>query len=94
MKYYPQSLASAALSANKLEKSNIRQSCQKIFEKKFRSFESLTNENKEQVLSDLSDGEGVIPYEKLRSQKDLDVRPEGEFFAKSVFFRSLKDYNQ
>ena len=46
------------------------------------------------MLSDLSDGEGVIPYEKLRSQKDLDVRPEGEFFAKSVFFRSLKDYNQ
>ena len=47
MKYYPQSLASAALSTNKLEKSIIRESCQKIFEKKFKSFESLTNENKE-----------------------------------------------
>lgn len=81
MKYYQQSLASLASSANELAKANIRQLCRKFLEKTFKSFEFLTDENKESVLLYLSDGKEVIPYEKLRSYEDLEARPEGEFFA-------------
>ena len=42
------------------------------------------------MLSHLSDGKGVIQYEKLKSCKDLDARPEGEFFVKSDFFSLVK----
>ena len=50
----------------------------------------MTDENKKLVLSHLSDGKGVIPYEKLKSYKGLDARPEGEFFVKCQFFSLLK----
>ena len=54
---------------------------EKSLDKNFKFFECLTYKNEKWALSHLSDGKRVVPYEKLRSYKDLGARPEGEFFC-------------
>lgn len=74
IKYYKKYLASLATNANVFEKANIRRSCRKIVENNFESFDFLTDEIKDWVLSYLSDGKVMISYEKLSSYKDVETR--------------------
>lgn len=74
IKYCKKYLASLAKNANVFEKANIRQSCRKIIENDFESFDFLTDEIKDWVLLYLSDGKGMVSYEKLRSYKDVETR--------------------
>ena len=74
IKYYKKYLASFATNANVFEKVNIRQSYRKIIENNFESFDFLTDEIKDWVLSYLSDGKGMISYEILRLYKDVEIR--------------------
>ena len=39
----------------------------------------------------LCGGKGLIPYEKIKSQEDLDAVPEGDFFSKTELYSSLKN---
>ena len=48
-------------------------------------FNRLGDEKKNFVLDCLSEGEGVIPYEKIKSYEGLDAEPEGGFFGKTEF---------
>lgn len=93
IKYYQQSLVSLAASANEEGKANIRNSYQ-IFLLQNEDYSSVFNRlgdvKKNVVLDCLSEGEGVIPYEKIKSYEGLDAEPEGAFFGKTEFFSSLK----
>ena len=94
IKYYQKSLSFLAKYANKAEKINIRQSCRKFIEKNETYslvFNSLLEENKNSVLDYLCGEKGVIPYEKIKTHKDLDCVPEGKFFGKTEFYSSLRN---
>lgn len=54
-------------------------------------FNSLSDENKEQILEYLSGGKGVILYEIVKSPEDLNCVHENEFFSMSEFYSSLKN---
>lgn len=43
------------------------------------------------MLDFLSEGKGVTPYQKIKSEEDLDGEPEEGFFAKIDFFSLLKN---
>ena len=52
----------------------------------------LSDEEKNWVLDYMSDGKGVILYEKIKSFDDLNAVPEQDrFFAKREFYRMLMD---
>ena len=54
-------------------------------------FNSLLEENKNQVFGYLCRGKGVIPYEKIETFDDLDCVPKDEFFNKAEFSSSLRN---
>ena len=54
-------------------------------------FNSLSDENKEQILEYLSGGKGVILYEIVKFPEDLNCVHENEFFSMSEFYSSLKN---
>ena len=43
------------------------------------------------ILGYLSSGKGVIPYEKIKSHKDLKCVSENELFGEIEFYSSLKN---
>ena len=43
------------------------------------------------MLEYLCGGKGVIPYEKIKTYEDLNCVPEGDFFAKTEFYSSVKN---
>ena len=52
----------------------------------------LSDEEKNWVLDYMSDGKGVISYEKIKFFDDLNAVPEQDrFFAKTEFYRMLMD---
>lgn len=52
----------------------------------------LSDEEKNWVLDYMSDGKGVISYEKIKSFDDPNAVPEQDrFFAKTEFYRMLMD---
>lgn len=93
IRYYQQSLASLATSANEEEKAN--RNCSGIFilqnEDYSSAFNTLSNKEKNFVLDFSSDGKGVIPYQKIKSEEDLDGEPEEGFFVNIDFFSLLKN---
>ena len=94
IKYYQQSLSSLAKNANYVEKKNVRQSCRRFIENKAifsLVFNSLSDENQNWVLEYLCEVKGVIPYEKIKTDEDLNCVPEGDFFTKTEFYSSLKN---
>ena len=94
IKYYQQSLANLVENCDETECENIKKSSLHFLQNhlKYRTkFEKLTENEKKWIIEYLSIGKGVIPYEKIKSCSDLDSRPEGEFFAKTEFFSSLKN---
>ena len=93
IKYDQQSLASLVAIANEEEKVSIRNSCQKFLlqnEDYSNVFKLLTDDEKIFLLDYLSEEKGVIPYEMIKPNEDLDAESEGGFFAKTEFFSSLK----
>ena len=94
IKYYQQSLSSLTKNANYVEKKNVRQSCRRFIENKAifsLVFNSLSDENQNWVLEYLCEVKGVIPYEKIKTDEDLNCVPEGDFFTKTEFYSSLKN---
>ena len=86
MEYYQKSLSSLAKNARELEKKNIRSSCLKFIQNNetySEQFNPLVNDEKNWVLDYLCGGKWVIPYEKIKSQEDLDAVPKGDFFSKT-----------
>ena len=94
IKYYQQSLAALAANADDTEKQKIRTSCLNFIQK-YRNYAqslgNLSDEDKNWVLDDLCRCKGVIPYEAIRSYKDLDRVPGEQFLAKTKFYSSLKN---
>ena len=75
MKYYQQSLSSLVKNANEIEKKNIKASCLKFVEKTktySSTFNYLPDNDKNWILDCLCGGKGVIPYEKIKTQQDLE----------------------
>lgn len=54
-------------------------------------FKSFPDEGKWWALDYSSESNGVKPYQKIKSYKDLDVRPEKDFFAIMEFYSLLKN---
>ena len=81
IKYYQQSLVSLPYSADDTttqKKGSIRRSYQKFLAQNstyFSIFNSFLDENQNWVLDYFSDGNGVKPYEKIKSCDDLDAAP-------------------
>lgn len=94
LKNVQQSLSSLAKNANEIEKTNIRQLCERFIESiAFYSlvFNSLLDKNKNWVLDYLCGGKGIIPYELIKAHKDLNCVPEGDFFTKTEFYSSPRN---
>ena len=80
--------------ASELEKKYIRSSCLKFTQNNKTyswPFISLAEHEKNWVLDYLCEGKGVIPYKKIKSHKDLDAAPKGNFFSKTKFYSLLKN---
>lgn len=90
IQYYQQSLSCLALSANEVEKGNIKKSIQNLIKKhKYSSsvFDFLTYVEKNRILSYLAEGKRVIAHVKIKCHSDLFTAPEqGKFFEKKIFF--------
>ena len=94
MIYYQQSLAKLAESMTELEKEKIKSESKKFIEKDhyFGSiFKNLLLEDQVWILSYMSEGKGVIPFEMLTSADSLDIAPTGDFFTINNLYSSLKN---
>ena len=94
VKYYQQFLANLAENCDETERENITKSSLHFLQshpKDHAKSERLTENEKKWIFEYLRVGKGVIPYEKIKSWSDQDSCPEGEFFAKSELFSSLKN---
>ena len=84
-----------AKNASEFEKENIRILLLKFIQNSeiyLRPFSSLVKKKKNWMLDYLCEGIGVFPYEKIKSQEDIDAVLEGVFFfSKTEFYRSLKN---
>lgn len=93
IKYYQQSLSCLALSANEVEKGNIKKSIQNLIKKhKYSSsvFDFLTYVEKNRILSYLREGKRVITHGKIKCHSFLFTAPEqGKFFKKKKEFYNL-----
>ena len=86
IKYYQQSLSSLVENASEFEKENIRILLLKFKQNSeiyLRPFSSLAHDEKNWVLDYLCGGKGVFPYEKIKSQEDIDAVLRGVFFFKN-----------
>ena len=87
-------MSSLARSTDKNEKENLRASCKKFIQNYFTcsaSFFIHSDDEQEWILDYLYGGMGVIPRKKIKSYKDLDSVPEGEFYRMNEIYSSLKN---
>ena len=54
-------------------------------------FSSVVDDDKNWVLDYLCGDEGAIPYEQIKSHKDLDAVPNGDFLSKTEFLKIAKN---
>ena len=83
-----------AKNTSEIEKKSIRASCLKFIEKSeiySTSFNSLPDNDKNWILDYLCRGKGIILYEKIETQQDLESVPKNDFFSKTQFYSSLKN---
>ena len=67
-------------------KKKIRSSCLKFTQNNetyLAQFSSVVDDDKNWVLDYLCGDEGAIPYEQIKSHKDLDAVPNGDFLSKT-----------
>ena len=96
IKFYQEPLHALAASMEPTEHENIKKSISKFLETHHRfrfKYSLLSFENKKWVVDYLSGGKCVIPYEMIKQWEDLNIAPtpNKNFFAKTVFFSSLKN---
>ena len=87
-------MSSLAKSTDKNGKKNLTVSCKKFaqnYSTCSASFFKHSDDDKEWILDYLCSDMGVIPCEKIKSYKDLDSVPEGEFYRMTEFYNSLKN---
>ena len=48
---------------------------------------------KSRLLDTIAGGKGIFPHKKIISSDFLDIKPSGEFFGRTEFFRVLKQQN-
>ena len=94
MKYFQASLAQigstvASEEKNRSKKLMLRSLIRHDYVGKIWS--ALTHNVKEKIIDVLSDGKGMIPYEKIIGVNSLDIVPKKDFFDASGFDSYLKD---
>ena len=67
----------------------------KRFLQKYQYFKNIFNflneEDQNWILNYLPSGKGVVPYEKIKSCKSLNLKLDGESFNMIAFYSSLKN---
>ena len=96
LKYYQTTLAGLTSTADDKEKTEIRKVVEQFLWAHFyfgRVWRNLKQEDRDKILDLISEGKGVMPYEKVKKIESLLDLPERDFFEYTEFFSGLKQKN-
>ena len=96
LKYYQQSLFQLTKTVTEEEKQAIKKlAAQYIANHEYFGvvWEELEIAKKSRLLDIIAGGKSIFPHKKIISSDFLDIKPSGEFFGRTEFFRVLKQQN-